>query len=372
MASYEPTMLFPCRVDVGDRMRSRGDSGPMGSRSRGSQPSARHIAQAPTLSRLAGLRPAAHVTVVRTGGLGDTILVLPTFEILRAAYPGVTFTLVGSTWAEALQPLVPFDARVLHFDHAFPVAHRGGSEAERGAHVLAASDVVIVYTATPASDFVAHVRRACSGPVLVWPVAPSPGIHVARHLASAVASVPSGPDALPTPTLRCPQQLRFRSRRWLDRQFGEGVRPVVIHPGAGGSRKRWPARRFAELAVRLDAPVLLVEGPADTDACRKFAEALASSVPVVRATGVSLPRLAALLAESRGYIGNDSGVSHLAAALGAPTVAVFGPTDPAAWAPLGPQVYAVAPDGNAPWPTVDDVLTAARRLAGGQMPGAGA
>jgi Glycosyltransferase family 9 (heptosyltransferase) len=312
------------------------------------------------------------VTIVRTGGLGDTILVLPTFEILRAAYAGATLTLVGSAWAEALQPLVPFGARALQFDHAFPAAHRGGSEGGSGAGVLAASSAVILYTATPESDFVAHVQCACPGPVLVWPVAPAGGIHAARHLASAVAAVPSDPDALPTPTLRCPRELLFRSRWWLDRQFGQGVRPVAIHPGAGGRRKRWPVSQFAELATRLDAPVLLIEGPADTDACRAFVEAVALFVPVVHATGVSLPRLAALLVESRAYIGNDSGVSHLAAALGVPTVAVFGPTDPAVWAPLGPVVYAVAPRGDAPWPTVDDVLIAARRLSGDGPPGAGA
>jgi ADP-heptose:LPS heptosyltransferase len=89
-------------------------------------------------------------------------------------------------------------------------------------------------------------------------------------------------------------------------------------------------------------------------------------------TGVSVPHLAAVLAESRGYFGNDSGVSHLAAALGVPTVAVFGPTDPAVWAPLGPEVSVVAPRGDAPWPTVDDVLIALRKLLGDGTPGVGA
>ncbi|OGB91648.1 MAG: hypothetical protein A2Z31_09355 [candidate division NC10 bacterium RBG_16_65_8] len=309
------------------------------------------------------------MTIVRTGGLGDTILVLPTFEILRAAYPAATLTLVGSAWAEALQPLVPCGVRVLQFDRVFPAAHRGGSEGGSGTDVLAAASAVIVYTATPESDFVAHVRCACPGPVLVWPVAPAEGVHAARHLASAVASVPSDPDALPMPTLRSPRGLRFRSRWWLDRQFGRGVRPVAVHPGAGGRRKCWPARRYADLATRLDAPVLLVEGPADGDACREFVQVVDPAVPVVRAASESLPRLAALLVESRGYVGNDSGVSHLAAALGVPTIAVFGPTDPAVWAPPGPDVYAIAPRGDGPWPTVDDVLIAARKFPNDRPPG---
>jgi ADP-heptose:LPS heptosyltransferase len=145
-----------------------------------------------------------------------------------------------------------------------------------------------------------------------------------------------------------------------------------VHPGSGGKRKCWPAQRFAELAARLRAPVLLLEGPADADACREFAEALASSVPAARVTGVSLSRLAALLSESRGYMGNDSGVSHLAAALGVPTIAVFGPTDPAVWAPLGPEVSVVTTRGDAPWPTVDDVIAAAGKLFDNRARGAAA
>jgi len=308
------------------------------------------------------------MTIVRTGGLGDTILVLPTLEILRETHPNVTFTLVGSTWAEALQPLVPFAVRMVHIDRVFPPARHG----RQAANVFAASNAVILYTATSENDLVSHVRCACPGPVAVWPVAPAAGTHVARHLANVVASVPGGPDALPMPTLQCPHEHRFQGRCWLDEQIGHGVHPVAVHPGSGGKWKCWPPQRFAELAARLQAPVLLVEGPADADICREFAEALASSVPVVRATGVPLSRLAALLSESRGYVGNDSGVSHLAAALGVPTVAVFGPTDPAVWTPLGPEVSVVTARGDASWPPVDDVLAAARKLLDDWAPGAGA
>jgi ADP-heptose:LPS heptosyltransferase len=85
---------------------------------------------------------------------------------------------------------------------------------------------------------------------------------------------------------------------------------------------------------------------------------------------VALPALAGLLAECRGYIGNDSGVTHLAGALGLPTIAVFGPTDPAVWAPPGMQVSVVAPRTDAAWPTIDDVFAAAHRRFGGLTPGA--
>ena len=298
------------------------------------------------------------MTIVRTGGLGDTLLVLPTLAILREAYPGGTLTLVGSTWAEAIQPLLPCAARAVHVDRVFPPARHGGW----AAHLFAASSAVVVYTAAPDSGLVSYVRRACAGRVVVWPVEPAPGMHAARHLAGAVASMPSDRDALPMPTLLCPHEDRLQGRAWLDREMGQGIRPLAVHPGSGGKRKCWPPRRFAALAARLHVPVLVVEGPADSSVCRAFAEALPASVPLARATGLPLSRLAAVLVASRGYIGNDSGVSHLAGALGVPTVAIFGPTDPAVWAPRGPDVSIVTGRGDASWPTVDDLFAAAQPL----------
>ncbi len=327
-------------------------------RSCDAQASRRQDDPVPTLTRFAGLQPDARVTIVRTGGLGDTILVLPTLAILHQVFPNAVLTLVGSTWAEALQSLAPFPVRMAHIDRVFPPARHGGSLT----NVFAESSAVVVYTARPENDLVSHVRRACPGPVVVWPVEPAAGMHAALHLANAVAAVPNDPEVLLMPALRCLTADRLQCRGWLDREIGRGERPVAVHPGSGGRRKCWPARRFAEAAARLHAPVLLVEGPADTDACREFAEALPRSVPVARATGVPLSHLAALLLESRGYLGNDSGITHFSAALGVPTVAVFGPTDPAVWAPRGPEVSIVTPRGDAPWPAVEDALAAARWL----------
>jgi ADP-heptose:LPS heptosyltransferase len=119
-----------------------------------------------------------------------------------------------------------------------------------------------------------------------------------------------------------------------------GERPVedvvYLHPGVGAPWKRWPAARFAALAERLvdrGYPVALVEGPADEEAVRAMQSLTAHPLPVLRET--PLPALAETIAHARLYIGNDSGVTHLAAAAGVPTVALFGPTDPTSWAPRG-------------------------------------
>jgi heptosyltransferase-3 len=103
---------------------------------------------------------------------------------------------------------------------------------------------------------------------------------------------------------------------------------AVIHPFSGSARKNWPLDRFRELAARLALPVRWCAGPE---------EAMEDAVRFE-----NLYDLACWLASARVYIGNDSGITHLAAAVGTPVVAIFGPTDPAVWAPRGKDISLVA------------------------------
>lgn len=136
---------------------------------------------------------------------------------------------------------------------------------------------------------------------------------------------------------------------------------LALHPGSGSPAKNWPVVRFAEL-VRVRArgvPWLLVSGPADDEVSRP----LAGLPGAVRATNLPVRVLGALLSRAALYVGNDSGVTHLAAASGAPTLALFGPTDPATWSPVGPRVEVVAsPDGTMEGVGVEAVLEAMKRL----------
>jgi len=102
---------------------------------------------------------------------------------------------------------------------------------------------------------------------------------------------------------------------------------AIIHPFSGSSRKNWPLEKFRALASKLERvmPVQWCAGPEDP--------------PLDGAVHIEdLYELACWLARARLYIGNDSGVTHLAAAAGTPVLALFGPTDPAVWAPRGPNV----------------------------------
>lgn len=157
----------------------------------------------------------------------------------------------------------------------------------------------------------------------------------------------------------------------LDPAAPRRVNIVAVAPVAARADKTWPIERFVELVRRLragpcrDAAVAVVGGADDARAIASFT---ALGVDVLRwIANPDLKAVAAQLRRTRLYVGNDSGVSHLAAAAGAPTVALFGPTEPRNYAPRGLCVRVVrAPlrDGRRTMNdvSVDDVFTAAAEL----------
>jgi ADP-heptose:LPS heptosyltransferase len=139
---------------------------------------------------------------------------------------------------------------------------------------------------------------------------------------------------------------------------------VYLHPGAGKLKNRWPAECFAAVARELLArgrAVALLEGPQDGGTVAAVESALGRRLPVVR--GETIPNLAARFARAALYIGNDTGPLHLAGAVGAPTIGVYGWTDPREWAPVGRSVHAVrAPDARLESIEPAAVLDAAFRI----------
>ena len=124
---------------------------------------------------------------------------------------------------------------------------------------------------------------------------------------------------------------------------------VVIHPFSGGWRKNWPLERYRALAGKLSYAVEWSAGPEE-----ELPEATRFD---------DLYELAKYIAGARLYIGNDSGITHLAAATGVATLALFGPTCPQTWAPRGENVR-VLPSNFIEQLKVDEVLSAANQLLG--------
>ncbi len=143
--------------------------------------------------------------------------------------------------------------------------------------------------------------------------------------------------------------------------------PLVFHVGAGSASKRWPLANFMALRDEL-APngtgITLIAGEVEAERfdVRERDAFFAAGGRILE----SLDDLAGVIAGARIVIANDSGPAHLAAQLGVPTLAIFGPTDPHLWAPVGPVAHVVAPAKPGPMTSVTlaDVLAAARRMLG--------
>ncbi len=136
-----------------------------------------------------------------------------------------------------------------------------------------------------------------------------------------------------------PQPARIQPLSPVTQQKHAAFR-ILVHPGSGGPAKCWPLARFMELVTSLStADVTWMIGPAEAEAARALQD---RDEPILFES--DLTKAADQMVGCDVYVGNDGGMTHLAAALGLATVAIFGTTDPHIWRPLGEQVTVVAPD----------------------------
>jgi heptosyltransferase-3 len=208
-----------------------------------------------------------------------------------------------------------------------------------------AADGVLVFGQSLSRTMAARLGRRLSGRV-EW-IQSFPDAAGNRQVSSFLveqARLAGWPieDSVPSLQPSVPESLFVRE--WLRGSgWSERDKPIVLHPGSGGKRKIWPLQKWWDAIrwLRRDrqVPVILIVGPAD-ESCQALASA-ALTLGVKQLPTVALPRLAALLAACRLFVGNDSGVTHLAAAMGVPTIAIFGPTSPEVWAPRGDHVQVV-------------------------------
>ena len=257
--------------------------------------------------------------LIRPGGIGDCILSFPAMEKLAGEDTEIWVTDVGV-------PLVRFASGVrgLSSTGLDLVGLPGIETPPATLTALRRFDSIVSWYGANRPEFREAVERL-GLPFRFLDALPSNerGMHAADFFLRQV-----GGQGVATPRIHCPRS---------DGGF------AAIHPFSGSSKKNWPLEHFETTAERLGLPVRWCAGPEETlpDATR-FED---------------LYQLALWLASARLYIGNDSGITHLAAAVGAPVVAVFGSTDPAVWGPRGERVRIVS--SSDAWPDVDDVCKTA-------------
>ena len=123
---------------------------------------------------------------------------------------------------------------------------------------------------------------------------------------------------------------------------------LAIHPGSGGKKKCWNFENICSVAKNLkktDHEIIFLLGPAETERLSTGEKQILADIGKVF-SGLTLRQTMQIIASCDAFLGNDSGISHLAAALGKPTMALFGPTDPTVYRPIGPMVRVVTPPND--------------------------
>jgi len=309
-------------------------------------------------------RAGGAVAVFRSGALGDFVLTCPVFAALRAGMPEREIVYVGRDSFGELARAAGLADRVISEDNPDVVALYSQTPDAGEAFLREVGPVALAVSFLGSTDVIRNLLGAGAGEVLVSSAKPTADVHAADHLISVLKGRLDVPSAA-QPSIQSPIAMRESAREVLRESGVSSGRYLVIQPGSGSESKNWPVEKFRALASRarevMDLEVVLVLGPVEIERAPHDADALCSVANAVF-TSPPLQLLAALLSGAAAYVGNDSGVSHLAAACGAPTVAVFGPTDPAVWAPRGRRVSVVrdAPEDIAQV-EVEDVLKALQR-----------
>lgn len=270
--------------------------------------------------------------VIFPGALGDFICFLPALHVL--ARRGAVDVLARSEYAD----LLPTGIHVGTIERREIGRLFVPSERLREVEdFFRPYDCVYSWTGSGDAAFNKNFARAAGARGRLFPFRPAVSAqHIADYYLACVGAPPNA--VLPEVAIK-PEALEW-GRAWLRAQGLEIKRILAVAPGSGAPDKNWPRQFFREVMQgwerSCNGQVVVVLGPAD-DGDRSF---WAECAPVAR--GLTLARLGALLSLSDIYLGNDSGVTHLAAAAGAETIALFGPSDSAEWAPRGPRVRVVS------------------------------
>ena len=262
--------------------------------------------------------------LIRPGAIGDCILSLPALRHLLAEYTEV--------WTRsALVPLMTFaDAAHSIASTGLDLAGVGDLEMPAGLRArLQSFDSIVSWYGANRPEF-REIMGRIGVPCEFHAALPPAGYT--GHAIDFFAAQVGAPAGL-IPRIDVPPA---------------SVRPtIVIHPFSGSRRKNWSLERYRELAARLPSEVEWTAGPEEElPAATRFA---------------NLADLAAWIKGSRLFIGNDSGITHLAAATGVATLALFGPASTETWTPRGENVV-VLRSSSLESLEVDDVLAAANRL----------
>jgi ADP-heptose:LPS heptosyltransferase len=283
------------------------------------------------------------VFILHPGGLGDLLLAVPAIQGLRKRFPCHEFLLCAQDEPAEFLADCRVVERWLSAQSNACTALFGGAAPENPLlkDWLSRCDLAVAYLHNDARDLSAALKHCGAAAVVVespfasrWST-----VHQSRRFAEIVGVELEQSSIGP---LAVPDVIRTEGETYLAKLGLSQARPLaMVHPGSG-SRHKCVAPALLPVLRGLEAEglePLLLEGPADHEMVERLLVCLERRP--IRLSGLSVRELAGVLSQIELFLGHDSGVTHLAAMLGTPTVALFGPTEPARWGPRGAAVSVV-------------------------------
>lgn len=307
--------------------------------------------------------------IIQPGAIGDCILTVPLLRMLRAIGPvdvmGHPERLALLQGRSEVGKILPLETPGLH--ELFADCDTFAPSAGPLTDMLSGYELIVTFLADEKGKFQRNLQRFAGRIVAVELRPPNdwPG-HAAEFFVQQVREqlpdfdLPDMKDLLQGPLLCASEADRLHGQSLLAEHNidADGGRVIAMQPGSGGTRKCWPLENFRAIADELanrGYQVVMLLGPAELERWPgAVVAAIRSELAVIE--NADLTDVAAVLSCCCGYLGNDSGITHLAAALGTPTLAVFGPSNRTHWQPLGEQAH-IAHGEIGLWPDVGHVLS---------------
>ena len=286
--------------------------------------------------------------IVHQGAIGDFILSLPPLEAIHRFYSKARFVFLGHPSILEIIHSRPYFGAVLDCSESrWAPLYNSKEKLDKGAfNSLPPVDTIFAFCRSSSQRLADNLASLYGKPShRIEPFPPSGlGLHVSEYQCRQLEEI--GISALPFPAavIAPSQEDLLEALRFVKENVARENKLILLHPGSGGRKKLWVASGWLYLIRRMSThdnlQIALLQGPADSQIVQQLYSQVGSN-SLLPVNNWPLGKLAALIKESALYLGNDSGITHLAAACGIPTIALFGPTDAQIWGPQGPKVSIV-------------------------------
>jgi lipopolysaccharide heptosyltransferase II len=319
-----------------------------------SSPSARHLSLAHAFESEAAqpLAPARwdwasvrKLLVIRLRSIGDTVLTTPSLVALRRFLPHTSIDILLEDWVAPVLEGSPLVDRVISIPRHSNAArariarelHRTGYDVVYNLHGGTTATLLTRASGARQRAGYAHYQYArlhnhvAPSPQEIWS---RPTLHSAEQQLALIGWTGVPVSDRPATQLTVTEKAARSVAAKLAAHKIDSEPVALIHPAAAFETKQWPSENFArvidEVATRGLTPVVIV-APKENQVLDRVVQQ--SSAPVIGLTDLSLPEVTALAARAQLFVGNDSGIAHMAAAVNTPCVVVFGSSNVAHWRP---------------------------------------